>query len=205
MRVNKGALGVVVGFVAGLAIGFVVSLQAGPLTPPPTAVSGGAPVSTMRTLDQIPPTWDRMLLTTDNTDLCNTSRFTCVMRNNSAVRDNETGLVWDRSPAATTRGWELAHFHCYDRKVGPDIPGDPQTGRQGWRLPAIQELASLVNRNSPFFPPSHPFVIETQSDYWSATPDPGLSNQAFAVFLALGGVASRAKNTPARVLCVRGT
>jgi hypothetical protein len=123
---NKGIVGVAFGLAVGLAIGVVVSLQAGPLTPPPTAVSGGTPVSTMRTLDQVTPTWDRTLPANDTGDPCNSSRFTCVI-GNVAVKDNETGLVWQR----TTSGlpfvaWESAITSCVSQNTG---------NRRGWRLP----------------------------------------------------------------------
>jgi len=160
---NKGIVGLAVGLAAGLAIGVVVSLQAGPLTPPPTAVSGGAPVSTMRTLDQVTPTWDRTLPANDTGDPCNSSRFTCVM-GGAAVRDNETGLVWEHTPSSSAFSWNGALNHCTTKASG---------NRLGWQLPTIQELASLVDRNNPTgnpdLPPGHPFVNVASSTYWSAT------------------------------------
>lgn len=57
-----------------------------------------------------------------------------------AVRDNETGLVWERSPLITTHVWGVACFGCADRTAG---------GRKGWRLPSFAELASLIDPNAP--------------------------------------------------------
>ena len=40
------------------------------------------------------------------------SRFTVLAEfNNEAVRDNNTGLVWERAPDGTTRSWGDAAFY----------------------------------------------------------------------------------------------
>src|SRR2546425_8806330 len=46
----------------------------------------------------LPPTWDKTLPANNPGGACpaTSSRFTCVM-GNAAVRDNETGLVWEQS------------------------------------------------------------------------------------------------------------
>jgi len=84
--------------------------------------------------------------------------------NNEAVWDKETGLFWERSPSTTGLNWQLAHEHCNDKSVG---------NRKGWRLPAIQEIASLIDpsvpRPGPNLPARHPFGDVQQSEYWSAT------------------------------------
>jgi hypothetical protein len=44
--------------------------------------------------------------------------------------------------------------------------------RKGWRLPTIQELASLVDptQSNPALPAGHPFSnVQSSSFYWSAT------------------------------------
>ena len=64
--------------------------------------------------------------------LPNTSRFTVLMDfGGAAVRDNETGLVWEQSPETKTQNWSGARFHCPSRTIG---------GRKGWRLPSVHEL-----------------------------------------------------------------
>jgi hypothetical protein len=84
--------------------------------------------------------------------------------NNTAVLDRETGLVWERSPDSSTRDWLGAHRFCNDRAVG-------KGNRKGWRLPTVQELASLVDptRDAPALPAGHPFTNVQPDFYWAAT------------------------------------
>jgi hypothetical protein len=85
---------------------------------------------------------------------------------NNAVFDAETGLVWERAHDPATRSWFNAQNHRIQRTVG---------NRNGWRLPTVQELASLrdptVPAPGPLLPPGHPFTLgDVQSaGYWSAT------------------------------------
>jgi hypothetical protein len=141
-------------------------------------------------LDLIPPAWSQILPGAD--------RFPLVM-GGAAALDRETGLVWDRSPDATTRTWFNALIHCYQRDVG---------GRKGWRLPTIEELASLVDPNNPTgnpdLPPGHPFSNVQSFVYWSATTSVGLTSAAWVVILINGIVDSANKTDPLLVWCVRG-
>lgn len=66
------------------------------------------------------------------------ARFQLVL-DNDAVLDKETGLVWEKSPDTTTRHWANATIYAYQKTVG---------GRKGWRLPTVEELASLVDSNT---------------------------------------------------------
>jgi len=129
-------------------------VPAGDLQPP------GPPAPTMKTLDEIPPSWHR-LLPADR-------RFRLVMPAIApgcvddppvsvcfpvpeAALDLETGLVWELFPDATRRSRREAEAACHDKVVG---------GRKGWRLPTIEELATLVDpaRTAPALPAGHPFV-----------------------------------------------
>jgi len=118
----------------------------------------------------------------------------------AAVLDRETGLVWEHSPSACNPGiptcvWQSAQFHCNQLRVG---------NRQGWRLPTVQELASLVDPTvtAPSLPTGNPFMSVQLAGYWSATTfGPG---GAWDVEFSSGGVSTIAKSTSLNVWCVRG-
>jgi len=122
----------------------------------------------------------------------------------AAVLDRETGLVWEQSPGTapnptTTQTWLQPQASCNTRTVG---------GRKGWRLPTIQELASLVDPNNPGgnpdLPPGHPFSNVQSSVYWSATTGASHSSFAWVVLLGDGDVGPDDKTSAFHVWCVRG-
>ena len=151
----------------------------------------------------LPPTWDKILPADNPGGPCpsNSSRFTCVM-GGAAVRDNETGLVWERSPSPSRSNWADAQASCNTLTVG---------NRKGWRLPTIQELASLVDgdpANTSFpLPAGHPFfnVGFVVSLYWSATTFASDASSAWVVsFNNVGIVSFGPKTATVFVWCVRG-
>ena len=153
-------------------------------------------------LDQIPPTWSKTLSAAE--------RFGLVL-NGAAVLDKETGLVWEQSPSTTAIPWAVAQTHCNGLTTG---------GRLGWRLPTLQELASLVDTSipspGPTLPSGHPFSNVQPSNsmlpnYWSATTQiRGALDWAWGVNFYLGSLAdvdgpgSTNKVSPNYVWCVRG-
>ncbi|MGH7428322.1 MAG: DUF1566 domain-containing protein [Candidatus Methylomirabilaceae bacterium] len=143
------------------------------------------------TVDQIPPAWSQILPALD--------RFQLVM-GGAAVLDKETGLVWEKSPATALRIWGTAQSNCNTKTVG---------GRLGWRLPTLQELASLVDstQSDPALPSGHPFSISIEESpfYWSATTDASNASTAWVVSFGNGFVISNDKTIHAsHVWCVRG-
>ena len=113
----------------------------------------------------LPQNWDQKLTT---------GRFTVLSDfGGLAVRDNETGLVWEQSPLTTIHHWDSsggvsasALFQCTSRTTG---------GRKGWRLPSLHELASLVDpaNSNPSLPTGHPFTNVQSADYWLGTTGAG--------------------------------
>ena len=75
-----------------------------------------------------------------------------------AVLDGETGLVWARAPAIGDT-WVGARLACESTLIGD---------RYGWRLPRIEELASLFVA-SWVLPEGHPFANLEKGQLWSAT------------------------------------
>ncbi len=117
----------------------------------------------------------------------------------AAVFDKETGPVWEQSPSTTIRTWFNALLDCYNKNVG---------GRKGWRLPTIEELASLVDPNNPGgnpdLPPDNPFDNVQSSDYWSATTIAGDASFAWVVLFNFDFVTNVDKTFSRFVWCVRG-
>ncbi len=140
-----------------------------------------------------------------NTKINGPGRFTVLAQfNKEAVFDKETRLVWERSPTAApavpnTFTWEEAQFHCNALTVA---------NRKGWRLPTIQELASVVDPTQfgPSLPDGNPFSNVQSAVYWSATTRAGDAGQgqAWAVYLLNAFVGFTDMSIPMSVWCVRG-
>jgi hypothetical protein len=116
----------------------------------------------------------------------------------AAVRDNETGLVWEKTLETIEVSWTDARAACADKDVG---------GRKGWRLPSVSELASLVDPSistGPTLPLDHPFTNVQSSVYWSATTMAGNPKSAWLVFFDTGKVLYAFKTITFHVWCVRG-
>ena len=161
-------------FIAIIAAALLVPgmVKAGSLEP--TAPPG----PTMKTLDEIPPTWSQKLPAAQ--------RFVLVL-DGAGVLDKETGLVWEKSPDTTQRTWAPAVSYCYNKVVG---------GRKGWRLPTVAELASLVDttQSNPALPSGHPFQNVQSDYYWSSTVYAGDPGFAWLVTMSSGFVSSSSKS-----------
>lgn len=124
---------------------------------------------------------------------------------NQGVLDKETGLVWERSPSTSTYIWNDAHVACNFKTVGR---------RMGWRLPTIQELASLIDTTvpspGPTLPAGHPFSnVQSESSpgthvplYWSATSH--INSTAWIASFRIGMVEVVGKGASSYAWCVRG-
>jgi len=134
------------------------TLWAGDLEP------SSPPGPTMKSLDEIAPTWSQTLDSTDGEpDGCNSSRFKCVL-GDEAVLDMETGLVWERVPNNPyNTPWLESMDACQEKLVGD---------RGGWRLPRAEEIFSLIDVSSGTqrLPDSHPFSgLLDATYYYSST------------------------------------
>lgn len=160
-------------------------------------VSGGDPVARAQSagvidLSGVPPNWDKALPSAQ--------RFVLLaVFNNEAVRDNNTGLVWEKSPQTTTATWNGARFTCINKNVG---------GQKGWRLPSISDLASLIDPSvappGPTLPSGHPFHNVQSAGYWSATTSAEDASDAWFVYFGIGFVDSDSKTHTGHAWCVRG-
>ena len=110
-------------------------------------------------LSGITQNWDK--------NLPSGSRFTVLSAfGGAAVRDNNTGLVWERAPDINNRPWSgasstSASSYCANKIVG---------GAAGWRLPSVVELKSVQDPSLPApFVPASVFTGVQSAPYWSAT------------------------------------
>ncbi len=99
------------------------------------------------------------------------------------VTDRLTGLIWRRSASLTDApvSWQDA-FRAVRELNG-------ESGERRWRLPAINELESLVDadRHGPALPEGHPFT-DVRDVYWSSTSSAFEPDWAMALYLMKGAV-----------------
>lgn len=108
------------------------------------------------------------------------------------VWDKETGLIWPRHACLITNpiNWLDANTAARELRLA---------NRIGWRLPTVEELASLVDtrRSNPSLPSGHPFVNVRFGDgvpaYWTSTNHEQTSSGA-AWFVNLGSGAAGLAN-----------
>lgn len=136
------------------------------------------------------PAWSQKLTT---------NRFVVLANwNHEAVLDRETGLVWERTPASGFETWLRAQQHCNNRSVG---------GRKGWRLPQVQDLASLIDPTvpspGPTLPAGHPFV-DVKTIYWAANDSAQEPRAAWVVDFFVGITGFLDREGLQSVWCVRG-
>ena len=165
--------------------------------------------TTQADLRGVTQNWDKALPADDPGGPCpsNSSRFTCLF-GGAAVRDNETGLVWEQSPDTTHRTWEAALDFCANRTVAQR---NFFAGRKGWRLPSVAELASLIDLKAStgnilvdvLLPVGHPFSV-LPAVYWSASSSAAFPSYAWFVFFSDGraNIGNKIGFSPA--WCVRG-
>ena len=141
------------------------------------------------------PSWDQQLSAS--------TRFIVLLNwNSEAVLDRETGLVWEKTPASIVdiRNWGDAQDTCNRKNIG---------NRFGWRLPTIQELATLLDGSlsPPLLPAGHPFinVFFNGSAYWSATTNVSAPSGAWVLLPFAGSpFLSSPKSSAHNYWCVRG-
>jgi hypothetical protein len=161
----------------------------GPLDPP------GTPSSTMRTLNEVLPSWHSSLSTQG---ACQSERWDCVIKGN-AVLDRETGLVWQQDSLvnADELNWYDSLAICRTLNL---------EGKLGWRVPTIEEFFTLLDNFSQ--PPDPPFTAGVNPRYWTASTDPANAANALYWSFTAGSIFPGAKSgvpaTGIGVWCVRG-
>ena len=113
------------------------------------------------------------------------------------VRDNRTGLLWQRTVPSSGYAWDPAKTTCAGLNLGGFATG--------WRLPTYKELLSIVDRRA-----TNPMIDRTAfpctpgDSFWSSTVHPNNPTFAWVVSFQSGGtyISSFGYTSP-RVRCVR--
>jgi hypothetical protein len=195
ITVTRGVYNVNLGDVAPITLPFDVPYYVGvkvgadPEMTPRSSLTSVPYAITANYALSAPPTWHQILPAAQ--------RFVVVM-NSQAVLDKETGLVWEKSPSMISVIWIDAQSYCNNLTLG---------NRLGWRLPTVQELASLVDPTvypiTPTLPSGHPFTNVQSAFYWATT---HVSNPALArvVNFNYGYAGLNSKSDSLFYWCTRG-
>jgi hypothetical protein len=153
---------------------------------------------------------------TQRARMCSTTRRRCVRRGprEGLQRRVSSASYPERQPGSSLFSWEDAIRQCWLRS-GQGVGGHQTSGRMGWRLPTIEQLASLVDstQTPPSLPVGHPFKDAFGEEsgvypvYWSSTTDSRAAffpGQAWELRLANGTVGDAGKTGMRRIWCVRG-
>lgn len=105
--------------------------------------------------------------------------------NGATVQDRHTGLLWLRNADyfKKTLTWQQA------LEAVAQLNQERLDGRQGWRLPPINALESLVDcsRHTPALAADHPF-LNVREVYWSSTTSFFETDWAWALYLHKGAL-----------------
>ncbi len=112
------------------------------------------------------------------------------------IKDNYTGLTWQKIQAADSMSWEGALLYSKTVSLG---------GKSDWRLPNVKEIQSLndVSKINPSFDNTRfPDVI--LGNFWSSTTLIGNTARAWDINVDFGIVSYSDKTKKEQVLLVRG-
>ncbi|MFA6196505.1 MAG: DUF1566 domain-containing protein [Sulfurimonas sp.] len=111
------------------------------------------------------------------------------------VSDSATGLQWQDDAIGKVKTWQSAIDSCENLTLGE---------QNGWRLPAIHELKSIIDKSRVNLAIASAFTqTDTTYYYWSATPYEGYEDGAWVVDFYDGQARSNYKGTTLFVRCVR--
>ena len=116
---------------------------------------------------------------------------------NGIVRDNITGLEWQKVAPTGTYTWANAVTYCDNLVLG---------SKSDWRLPTIKELSTLVDRSIPSPGPTISTIFfpgTVAAGYWSSTTYAYGTTSAWAVHFSSGSVRYSGKTSSTYVRAVR--
>ena len=144
-------------------------------------------------------------------------RFLVAGVNDECITDLQSGLTWMRTPEPSTYTWQDALNYA------GAVNSNNLCGMDNWRLPSINELASLMNQRFPHDDSATATYPEDTSDYlydylnrlgfsgllpetyWSSTTYSGAPREAWSFDMSNGGLLYKdSKANRYRILLVRG-
>ena len=116
--------------------------------------------------------------------------------NNGTIKDNLTGLTWQKIPNSDTLTWENALVYAESLSLG---------GSTDWRLPNIKELQSINDERlvTPSVSTTYFSTIGIKK-YWSSTSLPNQITRAWYLSTQFGITTYELKTARQSVICVRG-
>ena len=127
--------------------------------------------------------------------VCTPQDFTVkTVSGETLVLDNNTGLIWQQSPASETYDWTEAMKYCID------LNSSSYAGyHDGWRVPTIQELLTIAENSKIAINDN---FTDITTCLWSSEIYRKDWNYAYA--FSFGSVGQRKITTECGVVCVRG-
>ncbi len=108
------------------------------------------------------------------------------------VEDTVHNLIWTKDVNSTLSTWEAALNYCQTLEYG---------GHSDWRLPSINELASILDYSQK--EPASQFPDLTSTYFWSSTSSSYIPNAWTVIFSSGKIISTTDKTNNARVICVR--
>jgi len=114
---------------------------------------------------------------------------------NGVVSDNYCGLMWQQKTGKKNITWQEAIGYCKKIKLA---------GYNNWRVPKIDELMSLINKNGFAISINTKHFPDTiEGFYWTSSDDKNDKSQVWLVFFDNGFGHHSYKDRKGHIRCVR--
>lgn len=111
---------------------------------------------------------------------------------NEIIEDTTHNLIWTKDVNEVLSSWESALSYCQNLEYG---------GYNNWRLPSINELASLIDYSQK--EPASLFPDLTSTYFWSSTSANYIPNAWTIMFSTGRTISTTDKTNTAKIICVR--
>ncbi len=112
-----------------------------------------------------------------------------------ALKEVNTGLIWQDTDDGTVRGWEAALAYCENLSLA---------GHADWRLPDVNELAFFIDYGASQPAANAALSFHHDDAYWTSTPNSWQYGTAWLSPFVYGELRYAAKGQEHYVRCVRG-